>query len=268
MGRRGSLQSVALLDIAAQLRALLDRRARERPLGAPLDAAKAHLLLLSVTERFAGLADNAQAFMASLRRTVDLADGDLDAFLAYKERLIVYLQRFVADLANQGAEIAGLTLEPTRPAMSPVAGDRRTPRRGRRGTGLTDADDETNQEYIDALRRWHERWNGLRSWFVSVDSRRQSQAKLLRSAAISAITQLVDAARTINERRAGRSDRSADFRTLARWFAGAHRTTAPAHRLWQAAFGLGSARHLSISAETLEVWRATACRRRTPPGVR
>jgi uncharacterized protein (TIGR02677 family) len=56
---------------------------------------------------------------------------------------------------------------------------------------------------------------------------------------------------TLQERRTGRSDRSADFRALARWFAEAT-SDADAHRLWRAAFGLASARHLTIDAHTLE----------------
>ncbi len=56
--------------------------------------------------------------------------------------------------------------------------------------------------------------------------------------------------RQLNERRAGRSDRSADFRTLARWFAEAPDDEAR-HRLWRAAFGLYSARHLTVDADTL-----------------
>jgi uncharacterized protein (TIGR02677 family) len=72
LGRRGSLQSVALEDIAGQLRAFAELAgARE------LDPAKVHLLLLALAERFTGLADNAQAFMASLRRVIDFADGDV-----------------------------------------------------------------------------------------------------------------------------------------------------------------------------------------------
>jgi uncharacterized protein (TIGR02677 family) len=43
----------------------------------------------------------------------------------------------------------------------------------------------------------------------------------------------------------------ADLRTLARWFAEAP-SDAEAHRLWRAAFGLASARHLTIDAQTLE----------------
>jgi uncharacterized protein (TIGR02677 family) len=54
----------------------------------------------------------------------------------------------------------------------------------------------------------------------------------------------------LNERRAGRSDRSADFRALARWFAGAP-DDAARHRLWRVAFGLYSSRHLTVDADTL-----------------
>ncbi|HET6504546.1 MAG TPA: DUF2397 family protein [Amycolatopsis sp.] len=73
-----------------------------------LDHAKPHLLLLALAERFTGLADNAQAFMASLRPLIDFADGDMEAFIAHKQRLIDYVNRFIADLANRGAEIATL----------------------------------------------------------------------------------------------------------------------------------------------------------------
>lgn len=55
----------------------------------------------------------------------------------------------------------------------------------------------------------------------------------------------------INERRTGRSDRSADFRTLARWFAEAPDDDAR-HRLWRTAFGLHPSRHLTVDTATLD----------------
>ncbi|CRK54963.1 FIG098404: Hypothetical protein [Alloactinosynnema sp. L-07] len=102
IGRRGSLQSVALADIAVQLRALV-----EVARGEDLDPAKVHLLLLALADRFTGLADNAQAFMASLRRVIDFADGDVAAFVAYKQRLIGYVERFIADLADPAPRSPG-----------------------------------------------------------------------------------------------------------------------------------------------------------------
>jgi uncharacterized protein (TIGR02677 family) len=61
---------------------------------------------------------------------------------------------------------------------------------------------------------------------------------------------LLQVVAALNERRAGRSDRSADFRVLARWFAEAPDDEAR-HRLWRSAAGLSSARHLTIDADTL-----------------
>jgi uncharacterized protein (TIGR02677 family) len=252
LGRRGALQSVALTDIATQLRALLALAAAAEPDGTPPDAARAHLLLLGIAERFTGLAENAQAFMASLRRTIDFADVNVDAFVAYKERLIAYIERFIADLANQGAEIAALTQEIERIGIEPLL---RAAAQREAADAVPDGDAALDAAVDASGRHWRHRWRGLCSWFVSADARRPSQAKLLRSAAIGAITQLLGAVTLINERRAGRSDRSADFRALARWFAEAP-DDAAAHRLWRVAFGLTPSRHLTVTAATLEGWRA------------
>jgi uncharacterized protein (TIGR02677 family) len=252
IGRRGSLQSVALADIAGQLRALAELAAAP----AEVDPAKVHLILLALAERFAGLADNAQAFMASLRRVIDFSDGDVDAFIAYKQRLIDYINRFIADLANRGAEIAtllggvdtstveGLLLLAARREAADAVPENGTP-------GDTAAAYDT--AVVAALGTWRNRWRGLCDWFVSSDSRHPSQARLLRGAAVTAITQLIDTVAAFNERRSGRSDRSADFRTLARWFADAP-DDAAAHRLWRAAFGLTPARHLTATQETIAEW--------------
>jgi uncharacterized protein (TIGR02677 family) len=106
LGRRGALQAVALADIVTQLRPLLELARRPDP-----DPAKVHLLLRSLVDRFTDLADNAQAFMGSLHRTIDLHDADADAFRAYKDWLIGYLERFIADLVTTGGEIATLVAD-------------------------------------------------------------------------------------------------------------------------------------------------------------
>jgi uncharacterized protein (TIGR02677 family) len=213
VGARGALQSVALADIASLLRSLLTLAEESTPAGEMVDASRAHLLLMMITERFSGLAENAQAFMASLRRTIDFADTDIDAFVAYKERLITYIERFIADLANSGAEIASLVTETERAGVDALL--TAAARRDAADAVPGDPDaPEVDEAVARSLRSWRNRWDGLRAWFLSTDPRRPSQAKLLRSAAINAITQLLGAVAVINERRAGRSDRSADFRTL------------------------------------------------------
>jgi uncharacterized protein (TIGR02677 family) len=248
IGRRGQLQSVALADIADRLRSLLVIAGEFDP-----DPAKVHLLLLSVAERFSSLADNAQAFMSALRRAIDFSDGDVDGFLAYKERLIDYINKFIADLANSGAHIAVLLGD-----LEAVGHERLLELAARREAADAvpegpDAGAALARAEKQALDGWRNRWRGLDDWFTSRDAGHPSQARLLRQAAVTAIKQLIDAVGLLNDRRSGRSDRSADFRVLARWFAEAP-DDAAAHRLWRAAFGLCPARHLSVTGETAGAW--------------
>ncbi|MFE1317921.1 TIGR02677 family protein [Kitasatospora phosalacinea] len=241
LGRRGELQAVALADIAAQLRAVLVLARRPEP-----DPAVAHLALLALVERFSGLAENARAFMGSLQRTVDLHEAEVEVFLAYKQRLIDYLERFIADLVTRGAEIAELLEELDAPPDGPVGPLLRL---AAEREAADAAPDVAAEALAAAEARWQGRWDGLRAWFLSRPGR-SSQAKLLRSAARQAVPQLLSVVQALNERRAGRSDRSADFRELARWFAEAPDDDAR-HRLWRSAFGLYSARHLTIDQEAL-----------------
>ncbi|MEY9858674.1 uncharacterized protein (TIGR02677 family) [Catenulispora sp. GAS73] len=261
LGQRGSLQTVALADIAEQLTAVLAHA--EAP--EPPDQATVGLLLFALTERFTGLADNAEAFMSSLRRTIDFTDGDENAFLAYKDRLIEYIDKFIADLANRGAQIAGLI------ERIEAAGIERILEAAARRDAVDavpdhDADADVHDIYAAAVhaatRDWENRWRGLREWFVSAGTRRPSQARLLRNAAVSGITNLVNTVAALNERRGGRSDRSADLRALARFFAQAP-DDAAAHRLWRAAFALAPARHLTVDAQTEDIWEAAEY----PPGT-
>lgn len=235
---RGALQAVALHDIVTQLRALLVLAAGDEP-----DPAKTHLALDGLASRFAALADNARAFMGSLQRTIDLHDVGEEVFLAYKDRLIQYLERFIQDLITLGGRIARLILElEDGHRIQPLL----------RSAAAREAADATPQEaaYAEqaAYERWAGRWEGLAAWFLSRDDR-ESQSRLLRGRALGAIPQLLAVVRSLNERRAGRSDRSADFRTLALWFAEAPDDDAR-HQLWRTAFGLYSARHLTVDAET------------------
>lgn len=275
LGHRGQLQAVALEDIVEQLSSLLVLAREADP-----DPAKAHLALLGLVDRFTSLADNAEAFMASLRRTIDFRDGDEEAFIAYKDRLIGYIERFIADLANRGAQIADLlgglnasgvsrliaiasrreaadaAPDGDRPAHD---GDRLPEDAGSDGHGAI----PVPAAAAAVLAAWENRWRGLTDWFVSRDARHPSQAKLLRASAVSAITNLVNTVSALNERRGGRVDRSADFRALARFFAEAP-SDEHAHRLWRAAFALTPARHLSLDAETQEEWSRAQLAPNTP----
>lgn len=248
LGQRGALQAVALADIRHQLRAL-----RELLAGAEPDAVRGHFLLRDLSRVFADLAENAQAFMAGLGRTLELRGADREAFLAYKERLIDYLQRFIGELVTASADIARLIREidgdgeGTRSRPIEELLHRVAVREAR--DALADDPQGAVAPAGRYLEQWRARWQGLSAWFIGT-RHHPSQAELLRNRARRAIPELLDAARRLNEQRLGRSDRAADFRTLARWFAEAE-TETDAHRLWRAAFGLTPSRHLTVDAETL-----------------
>jgi uncharacterized protein (TIGR02677 family) len=249
LGRRGALQAVALADIATGLRALRELTREAEP-----DPARAGLLLRDLVARCTELADNAQAFMGSLQRTIDLYDVEIDAFRAYKDRLIDYLERFIKDLVGVGGEIAGLLneLDQANVEVLLTIVARRDAEDAAPGAVGPAGDDQDPRQvaFMAELDSWRERWQGLRQWFVSRPDH-PSQSMLLRARARKAIPDLLAVVAMINERRAGRSDRTADFRELAVWFAQAPGEAAM-HRLWRVAFGLHSSRHLTLDADTAE----------------
>ncbi len=245
--RRGELQTVALEDIFNRLEALLALAGEPAP-----DAAKVHEVLRDLVRVFEGLADNAQAFMAGVARTIELQQADIKAVLAYKQRLIDYLERFIGDLVARSGAIAQ-RITALAPRIEPLLWQ--AANRESRDAAPGDIAEQTDA-LQQGLNSWRERWRGLRRWFVSEDHI-QAQSELLRAKARAAIPQLLAAVAALNERRSGRSDRSADFRVLARWFADTE-NDADAHRLWRAAFALNPARHLSLRAHAEDVPASTA----------
>lgn len=234
--RRAELQTVALEDITAQLQNLQALADEATP-----DAAKVHATLRDLARVFESLADNAQAFMAGIGRSLELQQAQADAVLSYKRRLIDYLERFIGDLVNRSGGIAQ-RIESLSPRIDPLLWQ--AAQREARDSAPGD-----EAERLDATTRgwqaWRERWSGLRRWFVA-HAHEPPQAELLRSKARAAIPHLLAAIATLNERRSGRSDRSADFRMLAGWFAACN-SDDEAHRLARAAFALNPARHFSLN---------------------
>lgn len=245
LGRRGALQAVALADVETQLRALLRLCGQDDP-----DPGEVSATLGYLVARSRELADNAQAFMGSLQNTIDLHGVEVDAFIAYRDQLIEYLQRFLRDLVTVGGAIAVLLPQLDeagvgrllRLAAARDAADQ-TP------IGLPDGVDPREVALRSATEVWEARWRGLHRWFLDTPEH-PGQARLLRQRARSAIPQLLAVIARLNERREGRSDRAADFTALARWFAEAPDDRAR-HRLWRVAFGLHPARHLTVDPDTL-----------------
>lgn len=238
VGRPGELRAAALGDIVAHLDALLGLAAEAEP-----DAAAVHRALTGLCDQFEGLVAQARRFMGGLQRAIDLYGQSLEDFLAYKERLLEYLERFIRELLVQGAAIAE-RLE----ALEAAGVERLLALAAQRE--MADALDPSPEAHGQARQRWHRRWEGLAAWFLAKPGR-TPQAEILRARARAAIPALLAAAAGQHNRRMQRSDRAADYRTLAAWFAEAP-DDAAAHRLWRMAFGLSPARHLTVDAPTLD----------------
>mgnify|MGYP004533534143 CR=1 FL=1 len=106
LARQSELQTVALEDILTDLNALIALAAEPVP-----DAAKVHTVLRDLVRVFERLADEAQAFMAGVARVIELQQAEVQAVIAFKQRLIDYLQRFVGDLVARSGIIAARIVE-------------------------------------------------------------------------------------------------------------------------------------------------------------
>lgn len=233
------LQTVALEDIGNRLQTLLALSAEASP-----DPAKVHETLRDLVRVFESLAENAQAFMAGIGRSIELQQAQAEAVATYKKRLIDYLERFIGDLVGRSSSIAQYILDLS-PHIEPLL--LQASQREARDAAPDDAAQQAGA-VARGQQAWRERWKGLCGWFVSTGSE-PPQAELLRSKARSAIPQLLAALAALNERRSGRSDRSADFRVLAGWFADCGNDE-QSHRLARGAFALNPARHFSLGHDS------------------
>ncbi len=231
----GELQATALSDIEAGLRELGDLLAEG-------DEAKLYSAFNSLFSRFEQLAARAQQFIGSVRRAIDLQEQEIEAFLAYKEQLIGYLERFLQQLVLRIPAVSGLLRALPADELANAL-DRMAERE------LRDAMDPNAAQRERVRLAWRDRWLGLANWFLPGNG--PPQADRLRACARAAIPDLLVVAASLNEQRMQRSDRAADYRELARWFATAESDDLR-HRLWREAFCLSPSRHLTIDADTLE----------------
>jgi uncharacterized protein (TIGR02677 family) len=245
LGRRGALQTVALDDIAVLLKQVDRLLATDE-----FDLGTLQASLTSLTQRFTELAENASAFMGSLQRTIELTDADEAAFLAYKSRLIDYLDTFIQDLTVRGPQIAAIILAIDARKLDGAIDSLAEREAAAAAPDPDDPEARTERDRVKAF--WTTRWAGLHAWFV-VEDGGESQSRLLRKSALAAIPALLDAVRAVQARRSGRSDRSTDYLTLAVWFATAE-DDSERHALARSAFGLYAPRHLTADAETWQSW--------------
>ena len=240
LGRTGELQAAALDDVRRYLVELMRLSDQD-----PLDPSQVFNVLTALQDRFNGLVEQARTFMGGIQRAVDLHDAEAQALLAYKDRLIQYLERFIRQLVTVSAELAELLEGLDEPRIQRLAA-------AAAARELVDRLDRHADAEAEAVAAWRARIHGLATWFRP-EAGMPSQAEELRRRAREAIPALLAAIAAYHDRRVSRSDRVNDYRTLARWFAAAADDGA-AHQLWRAAFTLTPARHLAVDEATRLAW--------------
>lgn len=228
----GSLQRVMLGAILRSLGELADELSGPAPRPERL-----YEQLFNAGEQFRALTENAGVFLARLHEALDASEVSAPSFLLYKQAVLEYLEQFVAELVELTPLIAGHAgrIEAAGAegmiALAARADETPTP------DGRRDASEE--------LRR---RWQGMVAWFLG-DGREAPTVETLRGAARSAVARILVVLERIQEKRFRQVNRTADLVRLAAWFDALDGEEDGrgnrAHRLFQSAFGLFGARHLS-----------------------
>ncbi|MFI6738412.1 TIGR02677 family protein [Nonomuraea sp. NPDC050451] len=247
----GALQTAvldAIADRLAELESLLrdPDPGRNRRIFASLQELEGHL---------DGLRDNTRRFNGELQRLLRVEGTDLTTFHEVKGATVAYLQEFVTNLEQRGDTVAA--------ALRAVAGHGVAVLHAR----ALDGADLPKVPGTDHATPWlaarAARWEGLCLWFAPEDGPdngpdngpddwRVPRIRRLHDVARRAIVSLLQVLDRITDSRRRSSSAAADFRTLARWFAGAP-SEDDAHRLWDAAFGLGPARHAHLGHADAEL---------------
>ena len=227
----GALQTAVLEAIADRLDELYvlleDPASSDRRVFSTLQELEGHL---------EALLDNTKAFNGELQRLLRAEGADLATFREVKAATVAYLQEFLVNLDQRGHAVASAASRVEERGVSvlhqrALGGAELPP-----GTG-----GDPGPEWLERRRA---RWEGLRAWFLPADGSRP-RVEQLHDVARRAIVTLLQVLDRITESRRRSSSAVQDFRELARWFA-----VAPGedelHRLWAAAFGLGSARHAHL----------------------
>lgn len=227
MHATGSLQKVMLGAITRGLGRLVAEMGRPDP-----DAAVVFENLFNVTSQFETLAQNATTFMASLDTIIESTRVEETAFLAYKQDVIAYLEEFIGELSRTAPRIREALV-----ALRDTAGFDLT------ATIAASADKTPSLDGgpspVDDLEA---KLVGITIWFLGSELEPPT-LDLLRGAARNAINRILLVLGRLHDSRFRRVDRSADLCRVAEWISSADGDDI--HHVFQAAFGLFSARHLA-----------------------
>ncbi|HRI50679.1 MAG TPA: TIGR02677 family protein [Pseudomonadota bacterium] len=248
VGRSGSLQTAMLVRI----RETLDELAQATAAPAPRPELLLRLLH-DLNAAFDTLTSEAGRFLTDLDRYTEgqrtetgqpppagAGQPDDERFILQKQAVLAYISGFVEQLRRLASAIgASLEAVRTRNIERLLA------------IAVTAANLPPALAGSDPTAGWlaeqAARWQGICCWFIG-HAGSEPTVDRLRALAVSAVIKLTRVLGRLNERRASMADRTADFRSLARWFQRCEDDVA-AQRLYQAAFGLYCARHLHIEED-------------------
>jgi uncharacterized protein (TIGR02677 family) len=232
--RVGGLQAVALRQIEEMLGQLVTE------LRVPSDGARIYALCEDLHTRFKSLTANAALFMQKVNRLLAAPVLTDDDYALFKADTITYLSDFITDLDTLAGQIRARldVLDQIGAAQLRDALDA-----GEAASGQLSLGGAPDAMRWARLAETH--LAGLATWFRGEPGAR-SGAGALYEKARAAVLGITRAAERIRESSSSPSSRSADLLALAARFEAGDDDDA--HRLWHAAFGLSSSRHLGIVA--------------------
>lgn len=246
----GALQTAVLDAIADRLsdlhRMLTDPSGTDR---------KIYTVLTELETHLDALRTNTKQFNGELQRLLRSENTDQSTFHEVKSATVAYLEEFLTNLDQRTHAIAAGITRIEAHGTAHVQG---------RALAGAELPPSTNDEVkADWLAHRRSRWAGLRAWFLPADGKppRSEDLHLVARRAIVALLQVLD---RISESRLRATSAVADFRELARWFALAP-TEDDLHRLYAAAFGLGSARHAHLTHPDPELVSSSTAWQGSPP---
>jgi uncharacterized protein (TIGR02677 family) len=232
LAAHGALQTAVLDAIATHLDALAQ----------PLDERRTFTTLTELEGHVEAFQTGTTRFNADLQRILRDDHADLATFQDVKRTTVTYLRDFIADLDARKNQIRE-SIDRIDPAE--------LHQRARNGAGLVD------EQWLHQ-RKTH--WSSLKSWFHDSPPRVEELQDVSRKA----IVQLLRVLDRISEQRKKPANTAADFKALAQWFARTE-TEDEAHELFNAAFGLYSARHAHLAHADGELLPTSEAWHNTPP---
>lgn len=226
-----SLSRLALPELLADLEGL----AAANRAG---DADLVHRTLVRLDAALNDLATRAAHFYLSLGDLVRTTDVTPEAFLAHKDALLAHMREFASDLARYAPKLTAAIEAVERTGLEALL-DR-----------AADSDERVFLARADRRADRAARWAGLVHWFSADDG--TAEVDRLRDGTMSAITAVLALLRRVTESRRTGVSRESQLRHLAGWFAAAP-TEDAAHALFDATFGLGRPRHLSMAHPDAEL---------------